>query len=473
MSKSMKICIIAEGSYPYVTGGVSSWIQMLISWMDHHQFIVCTIGAKAKDKGKFNYELPENVVGVKEIFLDEALKHKGKWGKRLGINKYDKESLESLLMGNTTNWDALFSVFRSGKPYSVQEFLTSKDFFDVLEAVYNKKYTNTPFANFYWTFRSMVYPLIFIINQGIPEADLYHSVSAGYAGILGSLGKALYGKPFIITEHGIYTREREEEIIKSDFIKGSFKNVWIEHFYCLSKCAYDHADKVITLFNKNKDIQLELGCDEKKIAIIPNGIQLNRYLALTQKNEEEDYINVGAVVRIVPIKDIKTMIQGFAVAKKKYEKIRFHIMGPSDEDMQYYNECIQLVDSLSLRDVIFTGRVNIEDYVGKMDILVLSSISEGQPLAILEGMASSKPFVATDVGSCKDLLYGNGDDYGDAGIIVPIMDSQKLGQAIIDLCADKELRALMGKNAFKRVSALYSKERLIEAYKQVYSFYGG
>lgn len=468
----MKICIIAEGSYPYVTGGVSNWVQMLISWMSEHQFIICSVGAKGKDRGKFNYQMPDNVVGVKEIFLDEALEQRGRWGKRVGIKKYEKEALESLLVGEKTDWKVLFSFVGGRRLHSVQEFLMSKDFFDIMETVYRRKYSRISFADFYWTFKSIIYPLLYIIEQGVPEADFYHSVSAGYAGILGSLGKAIYGKPFIMTEHGIYTREREEEIIKSEWIKGYFKDIWIEHFISLSKCAYDHADKVITLFKRNGEIQVELGCSERKIQIVPNGIQLDRYCGLPQKSTDGDYINVGAVVRVVPIKDIKTMIQGFAAAKEQYEKVRFYIMGPFDEDIQYYKECEQLVESLSLKDIVFTGNVNVADYIGQMDILVLSSISEGQPLAILEGMASSKPFVATDVGSCRDLLYGNGDGYGDAGVVVPVMGSEKIGQAIVKLCEDKELRIRMGRSAFNRVARLYSKERLITAYKEIYSSYG-
>lgn len=469
---NMKICIIAEGSYPYVTGGVSSWIQMLVSWMSEHQFVICAIGAKSRDRGKFSYKMPYNVIEVKEIFLDEALKQKGSWGKRLGIRKCEKEVLVSLLTEGKTNWKELFFLFGRNRMHSVQEFLMSKDFFDILEIVYKQKFQSIPFADFYWTLRSMVFPLLFIINQGVPQADLYHSVSAGYAGVLGSLGKLEYQKPFIMTEHGIYTREREEEIIKSEWIKDYFKDIWIEHFYSLSRCAYDNADKVITLFSRNREIQMELGCDGRKIEIIPNGIQLDRYCDLTRKNSAEENINVGAVVRIVPIKDIKTMIHGFAVARERYEKIKFYIMGPFDEDVEYYKECVQLVESLALKDIIFTGKVNITDYIGQMDILVLSSISEGQPLAILEGMAGSKPFVATDVGSCRDLLYGNGDNYGDAGVIVPVMDPEKIGQAIAKLCENKELRTSMGRNAFNRVAGLYSKERLVAGYREVYNFYG-
>lgn len=472
-TKTTKICIIAEGSYPYITGGVSSWIQMLISGLSQYKFIIFSIGPKESGRRMFNYKIPENVIEIKEIFLDEINKRRPRNGKRLGINKSEKKAWENLLIGDNPDWDILFSFIKENKLKNIHTFLASKDFFDILEFAYNKKYSNMPFANYYWTFRSLIHPLLIIINQDIPKADIYHSVSAGYGGIVGSLAKFIYNKPFILTEHGIYTREREEEIIKSDWIISSFKNIWIEHFYSLSKCAYDHADKVITLFDKNKEIQMELGCNEKKIEVIPNGIEINLYSNLIKTIPKDDYINVGAIVRIVPIKDIKTMIEGFGIAKKKYDKIRLYIMGPFEEDIEYYRECRLLADNLCIKDIIFTGKVNITDYIGQMDILLLSSISEGQPLSILEGMASSKPFIATNVGSCKDLLYGNGDSYGYAGLVIPIMGSYELGKSIIELCKNKELRTDMGNNALRRVTDLYSKDRLISSYNRVYRQYGG
>ena len=101
--------------------------------------------------------------------------------------------------------------------------------------------------------------LLKLLTEEIPEADIYHSLSTGYSGIIGSFAKYKLSKPFILTEHGIYTREREEEIIKSGWLKGCFKDIWINYFYSLSKCAYDMANNVITLFERNKDIEVELG----------------------------------------------------------------------------------------------------------------------------------------------------------------------------------------------------------------------
>ena len=68
----MRICLILEGCYPYVHGGVSTWMHQYIKEMKEHEFVLWVIGAHAEDKGKFVYELPDNVVEVKEVFLDDA-----------------------------------------------------------------------------------------------------------------------------------------------------------------------------------------------------------------------------------------------------------------------------------------------------------------------------------------------------------------------------------------------------------------
>ena len=72
----MRICLILEGCYPYVNGGVSTWMHQYITEMPEHEFVLWVIGAKAEDKDKFVYKLPPNVVGVQQVFLDDAIRVK-------------------------------------------------------------------------------------------------------------------------------------------------------------------------------------------------------------------------------------------------------------------------------------------------------------------------------------------------------------------------------------------------------------
>ncbi|MER2006237.1 MAG: GT4 family glycosyltransferase PelF [Psychrobacillus sp.] len=470
----MKICLIAEGSYPYVNGGVSSWIHSLVTEMPEHEFIIYAIGAETKQKGKYRYTLPANLIEVKEIFLDEYLYEEKNWGRRYKLTDEEKNNLVSLITGSKDiNWSELFDLLRSKKFENVGEFLSSKDYFDLIEFLAGETYSRVPFTELFWTVRSMILPLFLTIRHDVPEADVYHAVSTGYAGVVGTLAKHVHQKPLLLTEHGIYSREREEEIIKADWVKGYFKDLWINYFYTLSNSIYGASDQVITLFDRNKEIEVELGCPEEKIVIIPNGVEISSYSDL-QAAEDEDILRIGAIVRLVPIKDIKTMIQSFGLIEKEISNVELFIMGPTDEDDMYYRECLQMVNTLGIKRIIFTGMVDVKEYVGKMDILLLTSNSEGQPLAILEGLASKKPFVATNVGGCKELILGSkGDNYGQAGFIASVMNYEEIASYILQLCNDKKLRETMGSNGFNRVKNNYKRSSFITGYRELYLSVGG
>ena len=179
-------------------------------------------------------------------------------------------------------------------------------------------------------------------------------------------------------------------------------------------------------------------------------------------------INVGAVLRVTPIKDVKTMIQSFAFAKKKVPNLKLWIMGPCDEDEKYADECFELVENLQTEDIVFTGRIDIKDYLGRMDFTILTSISEGQPLTILESYAAHKPVIATDVGNCRELLFGVTDNFGQAGILTHIMNLAEISDAMIELAKNKEARLQMGENGYKRVMAGYKIEDMKATYKKIY-----
>ena len=74
----MKVCIVAEGCYPYVVGGVSGWINSLIQSFPNIEFILLTIIANRSSRGKFVYELPKNVTQVYEVYLEDCEWNNGK-----------------------------------------------------------------------------------------------------------------------------------------------------------------------------------------------------------------------------------------------------------------------------------------------------------------------------------------------------------------------------------------------------------
>lgn len=469
----MKICIVAEGCYPYVVGGVSSWIDSMMKSFPNIEFCILAIITDRSQSAQFMYELPENVTEVYEAYLDDYDWEKTrKYGKRTRLTKQEYRALRSVVLDNQVDWDTLFEMFQSHK-VAIDDLLMGADFLRIVQECYNMKYPHIVFSDFLWTMRSIYLPLFLVMKTNLPKADLYHCVSTGYAGLLGCMAKHQFGNGLLVSEHGIYTREREEEIIKASWVGGIYKNIWIDQFRKMSRLAYERADKVTALYVHAKELQMELGCPEGRIEITPNGIRMDRFVDLPGKEDgEQDVINIGAVLRVTPIKDVKTMIRSFAYAKQEVPNMKLWIMGPADEDEEYARECYELVETLKVPDVYFTGRVDVRQYLGRMDFTILTSISEGQPLTILESFAAKKPVIATDVGNCRGLLYGEQDDYGQAGILTHIMNVSEISKAMVHMARSFQLREHMGEVGYKRVTGFYRIEQMREKYEGIYKEIG-
>ena len=464
----MKICIISEGCYPYTVGGVSGWLHSMIQTFPKQEFVLLSIIANREQSGKFAYRLPENVTEVHEVYLEDL-----DWGSankrhKSRLNKREYHALRSLLLDQEVEWSALFDYFRDNE-VSINQLLMGEDFYHAVVDCYNLQYPDIVFSDFLWTMRSMYLPLFLALSTEIPKADVYHAVSTGYAGIIGSMGKHFYKSQFILSEHGIYTREREEELIKADWVQRTYKNIWIRQFKKMSKVAYDTADVVTGLYEHACELQQELGCDKNKTIITPNGIDYKKFENLpTVKPENRGFINVGAILRVAPIKDVKTMIQAFAYAKKRCQRLKLWIMGPYDEEPEYAAECFKMAEQLELSDIEFTGRINVTDYLGWMDMTILTSISEGQPLTILESFAAYVPVIATDVGNCRGLLYGEDDDFGKAGILTHIMNIEEIANAMVYMAENPEERRRMANVGYRRLIRKYKIEDMKKTYEGIY-----
>ena len=203
--------------------------------------------------------------------------------------------------------------------------------------------------------------------------------------------------------------------------------------------------------------------------VTPNGITVESLQDLPGKDEgEEGRVYIGAVLRVAPIKDIKTLIHAFGFAREAEPSLKLWIMGPWEEEQEYAQECFELAESEGIPDIEFTGKVDIRDYLGKMDLTILTSISEGQPLTILESFAAHKPVIATDVGNCRGLIMGEEDDFGAAGIVTHIMNVEEIARAMVTMARNKEMRLKMGENGYQRVLAKYQFHSMVDAYRGIY-----
>jgi glycosyltransferase involved in cell wall biosynthesis len=182
-------------------------------------------------------------------------------------------------------------------------------------------------------------------------------------------------------------------------------------------------------------------------------------------------MRVGFVGRVVPIKDLVTFIQACHLAMRSVE-LEVHIFGPDDEDRPYARRCRRLVAMLGLEHVIrFEASRPAELIYPEIDVLVLTSFSEGQPLVALEAGAAGLPVIASDVGACRELLEGRGEAdqrIGASGIVTRIAAPGETAAAIVRLAREPELRRRMGAAGRKRVVAFYRESTTIEMYRALY-----
>ena len=105
-----------------------------------------------------------------------------------------------------------------------------------------------------------------------------------------------------------YTQESvKEEIIRAKWVQPAFKKQWISFFYMLSDIIYTRAFLVSALFTNAMHAQIQMGCDKGKCRVVENGINYERLSPIPLK-KEDGWVDIGAIVRLAPIKDIKTMI---------------------------------------------------------------------------------------------------------------------------------------------------------------------
>jgi polysaccharide biosynthesis protein PelF len=491
------ITLLLEGSYPFVRGGVSSWVHQLIEGLPEFNFSLVYLGAQRTAAHEIQYKLPPNVKDLSCHYLMDRVESSNAT-EREGDPEYFSDSAK------------LHEWFRSpqGKPDNAwldrvvlqkgeragacaKDFFRSKAAWAQISESYARYCPDASFQSYVWAVRNMHTPLLKLaaIARTIAPSRAFHTVTTGYAGLLGSMLKQLTGRPLILTEHGIYTKERKIEL-QSMFLReqhGWFTHgstsgmehhnqVWMRLFEGIGRLVYVAADPIITLFEQNRERQIRDGADPALTRVIPNGVDVARYAPLRARRPDKIPMVLGLIGRIVPIKDIKTFIRAIGVLAVKLPEVQGWLIGPEEEDPGYVEECKALVRSLRLEDRIrFMGFQKVDDVLPQLGLLVLTSISEAFPLVIGESHASGLPVLATDVGACRDLIDGREPAdraLGRAGDLVPISDPDALAHAALALLTNPVRWSAAQQAGIARVERYYPQSRVIESYREIYQRIG-
>lgn len=488
------VLMLLEGTYPFVRGGVSSWIDQIIRGMPEYTFELLFIGGSRRHYDGMRYELPDNVSALTCHYLEDA------WESRRGHRQdgprqaleQAEQFHESFKTGCPKDSDlfALLDLVAAQKPAITHEqFLFSKAAWDNIVRSYEAHCTDPSFLNYFWTVRSMHAPVFLLaeVARNTRPPAIVHSISTGYAGLLGAMLKGQNPETrLILSEHGIYTKERKIDLSQADWIQeptgdfepgltddvGYIRQMWIRFYQQVGRITYEAADPIISLYGGNRERQIADGARPERTRVIPNGISLAPFQeALTQRPPQMPLV-VGFIGRVVPIKDLKTFLRAMRMICSVVPEAEGWIIGPTEEDEDYAAECRGLVASLDLSErVKFLGFQKVPEIMPKIGIMALTSISEAQPLVILEAYAAGVPCVATDVGSCREMIEGmDGEDsaLGPSGSVVGISDPQATATACLELFQNPERWTACQKAALARVQRYYTETLMFERYRRVY-----
>jgi polysaccharide biosynthesis protein PelF len=474
----MHVCLIAEGSYPYVTGGVGKWTHDLIGALPEVEFTILSLWPTDDPVPVPKYPTPPNVRELRTSFVltkheappkaekgqfarIEEFHHAIKKGNVCPFAKIDARLGHELLKREPEAWSLITKLYQDYAP------------------------AGTSFPDYFWTWQATHMPLFNVLTAPLCKADVVHAISTGYAGGLAALHKARLGIPLLTTEHGLYTRERAQEIWDAEWIPGEeeadarrsgnfFKSWWNRMFQALEKITYGYSDAVVSLFDANRKYQIGRGAPENRTQVIPNGIDLALYEATRRKRHPSGKYHIGLVGRVVPIKDIKTFLNACKIVADRLDpsRVEISIIGPVDEDPDYAAQCAELIRAFELESVVrLVGKTDPRPFYETLDVSVLTSLSEGQPMVVLESMACGIPVVSTDVGSCRELLQGRAGedrDLGESGLITGLADPEATARALLQLHTDPGLREAMGRIGRRRVEKYYRLDQVRDAYLNLY-----
>lgn len=467
----MKIALVTEGTYPHGFGGVSVWCDQLVRGLDRHNFdIVALIGNGSE---RVRWELPPNVDAVRAIPL---------WGREPSGSRPSPENLSWFTGLYTRMVRALLADARCPAAqadfdeavrglflYGQLEDLGAAMRAEVPVRLLQQAWAHSPIIN-----RAGAPTIADAINAvellehwmrplSAPptRADVVHCVANGLASIVALTAKWSFGTPFLLTEHGVYLRERYLGTRAAAY-RWPVKVLVMSFYRRLCAMAYRNADLIAPGNQYNQRWEERLGADPNIIRTVYNGVDPAAFPAAEHEPEVPTLSWAG---RIDPIKDLETAIRAFALLRQRVPAARFRIFGgPAAGREPYLQACKDLTQELGVAaSVSFEGRVdNIRDAYAAGHVVVMSSISEGFPYTLIEAMTCARATVSTDVGGC-------GEAVADTGLVVPPRDPAAMAAACHRLLEDHQLRWEMGEAARNRALELFTVDKAIGIFNNLYA----
>ncbi|SHM58478.1 Glycosyltransferase involved in cell wall bisynthesis [Caldanaerovirga acetigignens] len=278
------------------------------------------------------------------------------------------------------------------------------------------------------------------------KVDLIHT----HASLSGRIAGRLLGRRVVLTRHWMGKKSE----------MGIFRPLINRIFYQLL------TDRVIAVSRAVKVSLMEIGVPAWLIKTVYNGIDVPNISGNCGKlrkelNMPERIPLIGMIGRLVPEKGHEYAIRAMPEVLKKFHDTRLVLVG--DGPFRPYLE--DLCGKVGVKDkVVFLGfRKDVEEIAIDFDVILMPSLSEGLPLALLESMALGKPVVASEAGGIPEIIKD-----GENGVLVPPKDEGALAEKIIRLLTSNEMREKLGENARQTVLSKFTAKIMAENTMRIY-----
>lgn len=296
----------------------------------------------------------------------------------------------------------------------------------------------------------------------VKNVDVVHAHYTFYLACLSGVVAKILRKPFIVTLHGLGTLDSS---VNKNFRRKIYRYI-----------SFKMADAVIATSGEMADVAKRF-VGNKKIFIIPNGVDTDYFLAKNNQNKNNKVVVLSAR-RLNPKNGVQYLIESVPKVAEKFSEIEFWIAG-KDKLENYLKERVR---DLKMENFVkFIGEIQNEDmlkYYNDADIVVFPSSAESTSIACLEAMSCEKAIVASALSAFKEMidddkgvlvkLFDREDSNYDAPLTLPQERINLLADAILKLVNDKERRVYLGKKARDFVMNNYDWKILTKKVESIY-----
>ncbi|MFD5426110.1 GT4 family glycosyltransferase PelF [Streptomyces sp. NPDC127084] len=465
-SGAARVTLLTEGTYPHSHGGVSVWCDQLVSGMPDIDFDVIAVTGTGREP--LAWDLPAHVSEPVTVPMwgpaPTGAPPRGRGERRL-MAVYER-FLTAILDPSAEDdfAPALYEMAHAARDGRLSPSLRGDRALRTLTGVWNRRGLTVrearPTLHDAVTATSLLEHALRPLSAPPPERGVAHAVSGGVAVLPGLAAKELHGVPLLLTEHGVYLRERYLGYRTGPY-RWPVKAVLLGFFRLLAEETYRQAALITPGNRYNRLWEEEGGADPRLIRTVYNGVDP---AAFPPAGPEPRTPTLSWAGRVDPIKDLETLIRAFAQVRGVLPEATLRLFGGTPRGGEAYRErCEALAASLGQGDAVtFEGRVDdIRDAYAAGSVVMLSSISEGFPFTLIEAMSCGRATVSTDVGGVREAVGG-------AGLVVPPRDPAAMAAAALELLADPARRSAMGEAARLRVIDQFTLRQTIHTFRSIY-----